>query len=133
MIVLDYHPEDGHFSEKQTISTIPADFTENNQSSAIHISSDGRFIYAGNRGHNSIAVFSVNEATAELSLVQRISTEGDWPRDFALDPTEKFIVASNQESANLVLFARDETTGKLTLIQSDVKLPYPVCVKFLHD
>ncbi|MDQ0198759.1 lactonase family protein [Neobacillus ginsengisoli] len=132
VIVLDYNAEDGHFKEKQYISTLPDDFKENNQGSAIHISSDGRFVYAGNRGHNSIAVFSVNQETGELSFVERTSSEGDWPRDFSLDPTEKFMVGSNQESGNLVLYARDENTGKLTLLQSDIKVPYPVCIKFLN-
>jgi 6-phosphogluconolactonase len=132
VIVLTYNEENGHFTEKQYISTLPEDFTENNQGSAIHISSDGRFVYAGNRGHNSIAVFHVTPETGELSFVEHVSTEGDWPRDFALDPSEKFVVASNQESGNLVLYSRDEGTGKLTLIQSDIVVPYPVCVKFLH-
>jgi 6-phosphogluconolactonase len=131
VIGLTYYKEDGHFTEKQYISTLPADFSENNQGSAIHISSDGLFVYAGNRGHNSIAVFRVDQETGELSLVERISTEGDWPRDFMFDPTEKFIVASNQESSNLVLYSRDEESGRLTLIQSDIVVPYPVCVKFL--
>lgn len=132
VIVLTYYPEDGHFTEKQYISTLPEDFTGNNQGSAIHISSDGRFVYAGNRGHNSIAVFRVDAFSGELTFVECVSTEGDWPRDFELDPSEKFIVASNQESGNLVLFSRDDATGKLTLIQSDIPVPYPVCVKFLH-
>lgn len=132
VIVLTYHEENGHFTEKQYISTLPEGFTENNQGSAIHISSDGRFVYAGNRGHNSIAIFSVNPESGELSFVEHVSTEGDWPRDFAIDPSEKFVVASNQESGNLVLYSRDEETGRLSLIQSDILVPYPVCVKFLH-
>lgn len=132
VIVLTYHPENGHFTEKQYISTLPEDFKENNQGSAIHISSDGRFVYAGNRGHNSIAVFRADIQSGELSFIEHTPTEGDWPRDFSLDPTEKFMVASNQESSNLVLFARDEATGKLTLLNSDIAVPHPVCVKFLH-
>ncbi|MDN4071700.1 lactonase family protein [Fictibacillus terranigra] len=132
VIVLEYNEGDGSFAILQSISTIPEDFTENNQGSAIHVSSDGRFVYAANRGHNSIAIFSVKEESGELTFVDRTSTEGDWPRDFMLDPSGKFIVASNQESGNLVLFSRDENTGKLTLLQSDAFVPYPVCVKFLH-
>lgn len=132
VIALRYHIEDGSFTKIESYSTLPDDFKENNQGSAIHISNDGRFLYAGNRGHNSIAVFKVNSETGELSLVERVSTEGDWPRDFVLDPTEKFIVASNQESGNLVVYRRDAETGKLTVLQSDLKVPYPVCVKFLH-
>lgn len=131
VIVLAYHQESGKFIEEQYISTLPEEFNENNQGSAIHITKDGRFVYAGNRGHNSIAVFSVNEETGGLRFVEHTSTEGDWPRDFGIDPSGKYIVASNQESSNLVLFSRDENTGKLTLLQSDIKVPYPVCVKFL--
>jgi 6-phosphogluconolactonase len=133
VIVLEYDSDNGQFKPVQTISTIPADFTENNQSSAIHLSSDGRFVYAGNRGHNSIAVFSVNQETYKLSFVELVSSEGNWPRDFVLDPSEKFLVASNQESGNLVLFSRDPETGKLTLLQSDIAVPEPTCVKFLHN
>lgn len=132
VIFLSFNPKDGHFTEKQYISTLPADFTENNQGSAIHISSDGRFVYAGNRGHNSIAVFSVNQDSGELTFVERTSSEGDWPRDFSLDPSEKFMVGSNQESSNLVLYSRDVNSGKLTLLQSDINVPYPVCIQFLN-
>ena len=132
VIVLQYHAENGTFTELQSISTIPADFTENNQGSAIHISSDSRFVYAGNRGHNSIAVFSVDEETNRLTFVERVSSEGDWPRDFSLDPTENYIIGSNQESSNLVIYRRDRETGKLTLLQADIKVPHPICVKFLN-
>ncbi|MED1468865.1 lactonase family protein [Bacillus salipaludis] len=132
VIFLTYHAEDGHFIANQFISTLPEDFTENNQGSAIHISADGGFVYAGNRGHNSIAVFSVDEVTGKLSFVERVSSEGDWPRDFSIDPTGRYLVGSNQESGNLVLYRRDLETGKLTLIEKDSEVPYPVCVKFLH-
>ncbi|MCQ6276761.1 lactonase family protein [Bacillus sp. V3B] len=133
VILLQYNTENGAFSEIQSISTLPADFTENNQGSAIHISSDGRFVYAGNRGHNSIAVFSVDQDTYKLTFVEHTSTMGDWPRDFSLDPTEKYVIASNQESSNLVLYKRNIETGTLTLLQSDIVVPHPVCVKFLNQ
>jgi len=133
VIVLTYHSENGHFTEVQYISTIPADFTENNQGSAIKVSPDGRFVYAGNRGHNSIAVFQVNVETGELSLIEYTSSEGDWPRDFEIDPSGDFLVGSNQESSNLVLYSRDKDSGRLTLINSNFEVPYPVCVKFLHN
>ncbi|MGE6629038.1 lactonase family protein [Bacillus sp. NPDC077027] len=130
VIVLRYF-EDGHFEAVQYISTIPTDFTENNQGSAIHVSSDGQFVYAGNRGHDSIAVLQTEE-DGQLRLVEITSSEGNWPRDFAVDPTEEFIVSSNQESNNLVLYKRDKETGQLTVLQSDVAVPHPVCVKFLR-
>ncbi|RDW18811.1 6-phosphogluconolactonase [Oceanobacillus arenosus] len=131
VIVLNYEKEDGSFTINQTIRTIPADFTENNQGSAIHITSNGKFVYSGNRGHNSLAIFKANEETGELSFVENVSTEGDWPRDFVLDPTEKFLIATNQESSNLTLFARDTETGKLTVIEKNIPAPEAVCIKFL--
>ncbi|WP_318507534.1 lactonase family protein [Bacillus sp. T3] len=131
VLVLEYESETGRFTQVQSISTLPAGFTENNQGSAIQLSSDGRFLYVGNRGHNSIAVFEIDQATNLVNFVEHVSTEGDWPRDFSLDPSEKFIVASNQESSNIVLFARNQETGKLTLLQNDITVGHPVCVKFL--
>lgn len=133
VIVLRYHEDDGSFSELQYISTIPKDFKENNQGSAIYISGDGKFLYAGNRGHNSIACFQVNDDGDEVEFVSLASTEGDWPRDFALVPGEKFMVVANQDSGNLVLFSRDGQTGELKKIQSDISVPDPVSVEFLHQ
>jgi 6-phosphogluconolactonase len=71
VIALIYNAKDGSFTELQYISTIPEDFTENNQGSAIHLSADGRFVYAANRGHNSIAIFSINQDSGELTFVER--------------------------------------------------------------
>lgn len=129
VIVLDYDGEDGSFTEKQSISAIPEGFSETNDASAIHISSDGRFVYTGNRGHNSIAVFGVDEHSNELTFIEHTPTGGEWPRDFVLDPSEAFVIASNQHSGNLVLFARDQETGRLTKLDSEVKVPEVVCVK----
>lgn len=132
VVVLAYEPVDGSFTEKQYISALPEDFEGQNDASAIHISSDGKFVYAGNRGHDSIAVFRVKEDTGELAYIENTPTGGEFPRDFVLDPTEKFIIASNQHSGNLALFARDEETGTLTQLSSEVSVPEVVCVKFLE-
>jgi 6-phosphogluconolactonase len=132
VIALSYNQENGKFTVVQTISTIPNSFTENNQGAAIHLSSDGRFVYVTNRGHNSIAVFEVNEKSGELTFVDHTSTEGDWPRDFMFDPSEQFLVVANQETSNLVLLKRDSNTGRLSLTESTLAIPYPVCVKFLN-
>ncbi|MEM5021321.1 6-phosphogluconolactonase [Bacillus subtilis] len=133
VIALEYNPTAGEFREIQVVSAIPDDFTDNSQGSAIHVTQDGRFVYVANRGHDSIAVFEVNQYSGELAFVERVSTEGNWPRDFVFDPTEGFLVASNEETGNLVLFERDKETGRLTLLPSTVSVPYPVCVKFLHQ
>lgn len=133
VIVLDYDAGQGSFTEKQYIKAIPEDFTETNDASAIHISPDGRFVYTGNRGHDSIAIFSVNQDNGELTFIEHSPTGGKWPRDFCMDPSGSFIVASNQHTNNLVLFARDEETGKLTQLDSEVEVPEVVCVKFLGN
>ncbi len=130
VISLDYDAETGCFTERQYISALPADFHGHSQGSAIHLSSDGRFVYAGNRGHDSIAVFAAEE-DGSLVLVEHVPTGGSWPRDFSLDPSERFLVAANQESHNLVLFARDAESGKLNRLSSEVSVPYPVCIKFM--
>jgi 6-phosphogluconolactonase len=132
VLVLHYDDQDGCFTEQQYISTIPKEFEGINDGSAIHISSDGQYVYAGNRGHNSIAIFRVNLDSGQLTFVETTSTEGNWPRDFVLDPSEDFLVATNQKTNTMILFSRDKSTGKLALIQSGVKIPEPVCVKFLN-
>ncbi|SFJ47341.1 6-phosphogluconolactonase [Halobacillus dabanensis] len=133
ILVLHYDEKDGSFSDEQVISTIPQDFNETNDGSAIHISSDGQYVYAGNRGHNTIAVYKVDQDTGQLTFIDWTSTEGNWPRDFVLDPSEDFLIATNQKSNTMTLFERDKSTGKLSLIQSDVFVPEPVCVKFIGD
>lgn len=132
IIVLTYNPENGSFHEIQYDTAVPLDYRFKSQGGAIHVSADGRFVYASIRGHNSIAVYKVDEQTGKLSLIEHTPTEGIWPRDFSLDPSEEFLVVANQESNNLALFERNKETGKLSLLQSDVSVPYPVCVKFLN-
>lgn len=107
VIALEYNPTLGEFRELQVISALPEGFTDKSQGSAIRISKDGRFLYAANRGHDSIAIFKINQYSGELSLIEWVPTEGNWPRDFAFDPSETFLVASNEETGNLVLFERD--------------------------
>lgn len=127
--VLAYQ-ENGSFEKLQKISTLPEDFTGENGGAAIRISNDGRFLYTSNRGYNSIAVFEISSNGEQLSAIQNISTEGDFPRDFALNSTNEFLVCANQNSDNLTLFTRDAQTGKLTLLQKDIYAPECVCVYF---
>src|ERR1051326_4235903 len=77
----------GALSPQSTVSTLPAGWTGTNYPADIHVAPNGRALYVSNRGHNSIAVFSVAESTGALALDQVVSTEGDWPRNFTLDPT----------------------------------------------
>lgn len=128
VIVLGYDATTGAFTEIQTISTIPNDFTDFNGGAAIRVSSDGKFLYASNRGHDSIVVYSISNEGKTLEQIQLIASEGQIPRDFNLDSTEDFVIVAHQDSDNLTLFSRDRETGLLNMIQKDVYAPECVCV-----
>lgn len=124
LAVLDYQDT---LSVKQIISTIPEDFTAHNGAAAIRMSSDGRYVYVSNRGYNSIAVFAVDDQN-QIKLIQQISTEGDFPRDFNFSHDESYIICVNQNSDNATLYKRNAQDGKLKLIQKDFIVPEGVSV-----
>lgn len=132
VIVLEYNSLNGSFKEIQYISTLPADFKAENLGSAIHVSLEGKYLYASNRGHDSIVVFSIDASSGMLTLVSHTSTEGNHPRDFDIDPTEKFLVVANRDTNNIVPFIIDKVTGTPIKINSGVSIPNPVCIKFLR-
>lgn len=125
--VLGYDEKAGKFSLKQIISTIPDTWTKHNGAAAIRISKDHKFIYVSNRGYNSLAVFAA-QADGKLKLIQQISTEGDFPRDFNFNHDESMIIALNQNTNNASLYARNAATGKLKLLQKDFTVPEGVAV-----
>ena len=131
VVVLEYSEAEGNFNIIQYISAIPEDFKDESSGSAIHLSPDGNFVYAANRGHDSIAVFSVDNSSGELTFVAHTSTEGSAPRDFTIAPGGNYLIAANQNSSNIVPFSIDKSTGKLTRISDIVTIPNPVCIKFL--
>jgi 6-phosphogluconolactonase len=117
-------------SPVDTRSTIPAGWTGTNYPADIHVAPSGRALYVSNRGHNSIAVFSVTGSTGALALEQVVSTDGDWPRNFTLDPTGRWLLVANQRSNSIVVFARDQESGRLTPTRQRIALPSPVCLRF---
>ncbi len=121
----------GALSLQGTLSTLPAGWTGTNYPADIHVAANGRTLYVSNRGHNSIALFSVADSTGALALEQVISTEGEWPRNFSLDPTGRWLLVANQRSGSVVVFARDPDSGKLTATPQRLALPSPVCLRFL--
>jgi 6-phosphogluconolactonase len=123
-------PDTGALSVLQTIAMLPAGFTGENYPADIHVASDGRTLYVSNRGHNSIAVFSIAAGTGMLMLQQTMSTGGDWPRNFSLDPTGRWLLVANQRSGSVVVFGRDVESGRLTPTAQRLDLPSPVCLRF---
>jgi 6-phosphogluconolactonase len=123
-------PEKGSLRELQTLSTLPADFKGTSWSADIHVSSDGRFLYCSNRGHDSIATFRIDPRLGTLSSLGHESTRGMTPRNFAIDPTGAFLLVANQKSDNIVVFRRDQKTGRLSSTGQVAQVPSPVCLKF---
>ena len=121
--------EKGSLRELQTLTTLPKDFTGTSWSADIHVSSDGRFLYCSNRGHDSIAIFAI-DPHGGLSTIGHESTRGLTPRNFAIDPTGAFLLVANQKSDSIVVFRLDKTTGRLSSTGHVVQVPSPVCLKF---
>ncbi|MGV3538808.1 MAG: lactonase family protein [Rufibacter sp.] len=129
LTALDYNPANGTFTEIETFSTLPADYTGESFCADVHVSKDGRFVYGSNRGHNSIVVFSIDPATGRLTLVQHQSVNGDWPRNFTLTPSGKMLLVANQRSNNITTYHVDTKSGKLTYTGRSAQLPSPVFLK----
>jgi len=129
---LRFDPERRTLSPVDTRSTLPAGWTGTNYPADIHVAPNGRRLYVSNRGHNSIAVFSVAESTGggALALEQVVSTEGDWPRNFSLDPTGRWLLVANQRSDSVIVFERDPENGRLTPTRQRIAIPSPVCLRF---
>ncbi len=126
-----YSAKDGTLHELQTVSTLPKDFSGENDVAEIAVHPSGRFLYVSNRGRDSLAVFSMDPRKGTLRPLADIATQGKTPRNFAIDPTGKFLFAANQESNTVVVFNVDPSTGGLTLTGQVVEVPAPVCIVFL--
>src|SRR5260370_5349924 len=129
--VFGYERAGGTLKELQTISTLPKDFGGTNNAAELEVHPNGRFLYAPNRGHDSIAVFAIHLRANTLTLVEHVPTQGKMPRHLAIDPTGAYLLAGNQDTNNIVVFRIDQETGRLTPTGDDLKTPSPVCVLFL--
>ena len=114
----------------QTISTLPKDFTGEDNSAEIEVDAKGRFLYASNRGHDSIAVIAIAK-NGRLAPVEIAPTQGKAPRSFKIDPTGTYLFAANQDTGSIVQFRIDPKTGRLTATGKKVELFKPVCIQFL--
>lgn len=126
-----YDAARGALREIQTLSTLPEDFAGNNTTAEIQVHPSGRFLYGSNRGHDSIAVFSIDADTGRLRFVEHESTQGSTPRNFGIDPSGRFLLAANQASDSVVVFRIDGSTGALTPTGQSIEVPSPVCVRIM--
>ena len=119
----------GNITENQIISTVPSNYSGTNWAADIH--TKGQFIYASNRGHNSIAVFRIHEENGKLIYIENTDVHGEIPRSFAIDPTGKYILIAKELSNNITCFIRDYTTGKLIYTGFNLSVPVPQHIKFI--
>ena len=127
---LRFDADRGTLAPVATTLTVPKGSEATNYPADIHVAPLGNVLYVSNRGHDSIAVFSIDDTTGDLTLVQTMSTDGEWPRNFSLDPTARWLVAANQRSSSLVVFGRDPRSGRLTPTSQRLDVASPACVRF---
>jgi len=131
VVTYAYDAAPGALHELQTISTLPKGFSGNNTAAEIEIDPDGKFLFASNRGDDSVAVFAIDPATGTLTHVATAPKGGKTPRNFAIDPTGSWLLAANQDSDEIVVFRIDRKTGHLTPTGEKLQVPSPACVKFV--
>lgn len=120
---------DGSMEPLASIATIPEDFAGQSHAADLHLSPDGRFAYASNRGHDSVAVMAVDAATGALQLVEHVSSGGSTPRNFAITPSGRHLLVANQNGDSIVILARDADSGRLTETGRQIPLGTPMCVR----
>jgi 6-phosphogluconolactonase len=125
-----YDAKKAILTELQTISTLPERFTGQSTCAEVQVHPSGKFVYASNRGDDSIAIFAAELRTSALTAVGREPTRGKTPRHFALAPGGKWLLAENQDSNEVVVFGVDSRTGKLSATGSTLEVGSPVCIVF---
>ena len=131
VVVLDYN--DGTLTPRQSIRLAPAEIEGRNSAAAIHVSADGRFVYATNRGtYNQLVTLRVQPQTNQLELIQRVPVHGIEPREFALSPDGHFVLIANQKSNEIVTLRRDPASGLIGEVVSRLALSMPSQIVFIH-
>lgn len=132
LTVIGYAPDSGATRQLQTISTLPPGYQKYTSTAEVQITPDGRFLYASNRGHDSLACYRVDAASGKLTLIEIEASGGRTPRNFGIHPGGKFLIAANQNSNTLKVFAIDPQTGALEPTAHGAVCPRPVCVTFFN-
>ena len=131
LTVFGLDEETGALDEIQTVSTLPVDYSGRNTTADIRVHPNGKFVYGSNRGHNSLAIFAVDDASGRLTSLGHESTRGETPRNFNFDPSGRLLLAANQNGDSIVAFAVDPGNGTLTATGAETNVPSPVCIQFV--
>jgi len=126
-----YTADQGKLDTIQTISSLPADYDGKSYTAEVQVHPSGKFLYGSNRGHDSIAVYAINQSTGQLTLTQIQPTGGRTPRGFGIDPSGRYLLAANQSTDDIHILKISPDDGRLTPTGNVVKVATPVCVKML--
>ena len=127
---IDFDLEKSRLTVRAVVATVPASASAGNHCSEIKVSPDGRWLYVANRGHDSLALFSIAASTGDLTPMGNISTNGKTPRHFSFDPSGAFLAVANQDSDAIAIFAANGETGALDDRLPPLKVGTPTCVAF---
>jgi len=131
VVTYSYDTPSGALHEVQHVSALTRPFKASDTAAEIEVHPSGKFLFASNRGDDSIAVFAIDPHTGMLTRVETYPTGGKTPRHFAIDPSGAWLLAENQDSNDIVVFSIDQQTGHLTQTGQTTEVPSPVCVKFV--
>ncbi|HVS53516.1 MAG TPA: lactonase family protein [Opitutaceae bacterium] len=130
LIAFDYDAARGALTPIQTLSTVPPDFTGLKWAAEVRVHPNGKFLYASNRTHDSIAVCAIDAASGRLSVLEIVPSGGKTPRNFSLSPNGKWLVCGHQDSEDVTVFRVDSATGRLAPVKNTARVPMCVCVQF---
>jgi 6-phosphogluconolactonase len=131
VIAMTYDATTGAAKIIQTESSLPAGFSEKNYGADIQVHPSGKFLYSTNRGHNSIAVFGIDQSSGRISCVGHEPTQGKFPRDIDIDPSGGFLIVGNEHSSSLVVFRIDPETGRLSAAGQPTAVANPAAIKIV--
>ena len=129
--VFSYDARDGTFQQQQTHSTLPADFTAFNKAAEICVHPNGRWLYASNRGHNSLAVIGIDKNNGQLAPIEYETNGIDTPRHFSLDPSGRYCLVANRNGHTIASFRINLTNGELLALNQTIPVSDPVCIQFM--
>ncbi|MEE9404701.1 MAG: lactonase family protein [Algisphaera sp.] len=130
LTTLAWNAKAGKLTHLQTQSTLPDDFQGRKSTAEVAVHPNGQFLYGSNRGHDSLAIYTINPTTHALNLTQHQPALGQEPRHFAIDPTGQWLIIAHQKSGSVQVFSINQATGTLTPTGDPVSVPTPVCVAF---
>ncbi len=128
MTAFAYDESSGRLTELHHLSTVPDDFDGVSHTADVHVSPCGKFLYGSNRGHDSIACYTIDQESGRISLIGIEPSGGETPQNFAIDPSGQVMLVANQKSGKVTAFQIDGETGKLTPTGNETEIPSPCCI-----